>query len=55
MTCEKYFEPESEVRNTLQKLKELTESQLAAFRARDQADFIHLDKELEKRWAQKSA
>jgi hypothetical protein len=48
MTSEKYSELESEVRNTLQKLKELTEAQLAAFRARDQAEFIRLDKELEK-------
>jgi hypothetical protein len=48
MTSEKYSELESEVTNTLQKLKELTEAQLAAFRARDQAEFIRLDKELEK-------
>jgi hypothetical protein len=48
MTCEQYSQLESEVRNTLQKLKELTESQLTAFRARDQAEFIRLDKELEK-------
>jgi len=48
MTCEKYSELETEVRKTLQKLKELTEAQLAVFRARDQAEFIRLDKELEK-------
>jgi hypothetical protein len=47
MTCEKYSSWK-EVRNTLQKLKELTEAQLAVFRARDQAEFIRLDKELEK-------
>jgi len=47
MNCQKYSELESELRNTLQKLQELAESQLAAFRACNQPEFIRLDKELE--------
>lgn len=45
--CEDYNRLASEVETLLQKLREITTAQLAAFHARDSGTFTRLDKELE--------
>jgi|GraSoiStandDraft_16_1057320.scaffolds.fasta_scaffold35794_5 hypothetical protein len=45
--CPEYIRLQAEVETVLEKLTQLTSVQLNAFRSRDQAEFMRLDKELE--------